>query len=201
MSEKPSDIAALDGPVLEGCDGQVLAARTEFIRLLETGGLSVTSLSITGTEKAEEFFAPMQAHEAWRTHRTTLDEHRSDYSPAVASRLEWGRGISAQQFDQLNGEHRSIVAAWEQSFSRHPLLLLPAVPFAELKAGEDQSANRPRILKLTTPASLGRWPVLTVPWRPDGSSTGIGFQIMAPRGGEARLVGFAEWLSQNTSGC
>ena len=95
--------------------------------------------------------------------------------------------------------YQSIVAIWEQSFARHRLLLLPAVPFAELKAGEDQSANRPRILKLTTPASLGCWPVLTVPWRPGGSSTGIGFQIMAPRGGEARLVGLAEWLSQNTS--
>lgn len=200
VSEPPTTLAAVDGPILEGCDDAVATARNEFIGLLRNAGLAVAETSLPGIERSGDVFAPMQAHEAWLTHKATLDDHRAEYSPAVISRLDWGRGISRAQFDKLEGERRVMVADWETCFARHPLLVLPAVPLAELKAGEDQSANRPRILKLTTPASLGRWPVLTLPWRPNGQSSGLGFQIIAPRGGEARLVGFAEWFSARFAG-
>lgn len=200
VSEPPTALAAVDGPILEGCDPAVASARKEFIGLLTNAGLAVTETSFPGIERSSDVFAPMQAHEASQNHRTTMDDHRAEYSPAVVSRLDWGRGISRAQFDKLEGERRIIVADWETCFAQHPLLVLPAVPLAELKAGEDQSANRPRILKLTTPASLGRWPVLTLPWKPAGRATGLGFQIIAPRGGEARLVGFAEWFSARFAG-
>jgi Asp-tRNA(Asn)/Glu-tRNA(Gln) amidotransferase A subunit family amidase len=83
----------------------------------------------------------------------------------------------------------------EQAFADGRLLILPATPFSRLRRAQDHSAARPRLLRLTTPASLGCWPVRTVPWRPGGEATGIGFQVMAPRGGEWRLVEFAERLA------
>jgi Asp-tRNA(Asn)/Glu-tRNA(Gln) amidotransferase A subunit family amidase len=83
----------------------------------------------------------------------------------------------------------------ERLFGAADLLLAPASAMRVLKAGADHSATRPRLLRLTAPASLGGLPVLTLPWL-EGGLPGIGFQVMAPHGHDARLWAFAEWLAE-----
>ena len=194
--EPPSRIGFIGGPILDGCDPAVTKARTLFMTLFSEAGVVAEEVNLSGIDKAGEIFAPMQAHEAWLKHREMMEIHADHYSTPVLSRLEWGRGIKETRLIELEDARHTSVTSWSDAFNPHRLLVLPAMPVPALQAGEDQSTNRPRILKLTTPASLGCWPVLTLPWRPNGESTGIGFQVIALRGGEERLVGFAEWFSE-----
>jgi len=82
-------------------------------------------------------------------------------------------------------------------------LMLPAAPMTRLLAGADHSRTRRQILTLTTPASLGVYPVLTIPDELLGGRVRVGFQFIAARGAEWRLVELATRLAESrpTPGC
>jgi amidase/aspartyl-tRNA(Asn)/glutamyl-tRNA(Gln) amidotransferase subunit A len=188
-------LSFLEGPLLDDCELDVATASDGFRQQLTECGFEVGREPAAGWEAAFEIFAPTQAREAWGVHQARLEAAPQNYSPAVRSRLEWGRQITTEEHTSLQGKRGQLVRQMEQAFADGRLLILPATPFSRLRRAQDHSAARPRLLRLTTPASLGCWPVLTVPWRPGGEATGIGFQVMAPRGGEWRLVEFAERLA------
>lgn len=188
-------VSFLEGALLDDCELDVATALDAFRQQLAECGFAVEKAPAVGWEAAFEIFGPTQAREAWAVHQARLEAAPQNYSPAVRARLEWGRQITAAELEELRRKREELVRQMEERFSGSHLLILPATPFSRLKRGQDQSASRPRLLRLTNPASLGCWPVLTVPWRP-GSDTGeIGFQVMAPRGGEWRLVDFAARLA------
>jgi amidase/aspartyl-tRNA(Asn)/glutamyl-tRNA(Gln) amidotransferase subunit A len=118
----------------------------------------------------------------------------------VRARLEWGSRIREAEVAGLHERIGRLVAYMEGAFDQGPLLVLPAASVTCLRSGGDHAATRSRLLRLTTPASLGCWPVLTIPWRPAGEATGVGFQIIARRGGERSLVAFAGLLAAR-AGC
>jgi len=62
------------------------------------------------------------------------------------------------------------------------VLLLPCSPTAELRAGEDHSGARIRILRYTTPVSLLGWPAITLPSRRGGP------QLVGKLGSDAWLL-------------
>ena len=72
-----------------------------------------------------------------------------------------------------------IRQTWADYFRGHDFLVLPASPFAALTKADCTPVNRTRILTLTTPVSIGGFPVLTVPVPlPSGLTTGL--QLVVP---------------------
>lgn len=201
---RPNDhglrVSFLDGALLDDCELDVATALDAFRQQLTEIGFAVEKAPAVGWEAAFEIFGPTQAREAWAAHRARLEAAPQNYSPAVRARLEWGRQLTMPELEELQKKREGLVRQMEELFAGSSLLILPGAPFSRLKRGQDHSDSRPRLLRLTTPASLGCWPVLTVPWRPGGDAGGIGFQVIAPRGGEWRLVQFAERLAACQSG-
>jgi aspartyl-tRNA(Asn)/glutamyl-tRNA(Gln) amidotransferase subunit A len=192
----PHTVGFLTGTILDDCEPGIRLALDAFRKRLESLGLQVPNLPATDWEQALEIFAPLQACEAWQIHRTAVQANPEDYSRAVRERLEWGGRISPSEHAQLVQRRLDWVAQAVGRFDTAPLLVLPAVPLAQLRQGADHTLQRPRILRLTTPASLGNWPVLTVPWPGVGDGeSGTGFQIMAARGNEWALIALAEKLA------
>jgi len=191
----PMTVGFLEGNLLTGCNDAVLSGLTAFREFVRTTGLQVASQTTLGWETAFDTFAPLQAREAWEVHRSRLERSPEGYSPAVRARLEWGGRITDDQQAILQMNARSLVAQMEVAFGPGDILILPATPFTQLKTGADHEVTRPRLLRLTAPASLGCWPVLTIPWRPAGENTGIAFQCLARRGHEGRLIDLADHLS------
>jgi aspartyl-tRNA(Asn)/glutamyl-tRNA(Gln) amidotransferase subunit A len=189
-----------EGPMLEDCDVDVLAALKAFRELLREAGAPVVSCAADGWEAALDLFAPVQANEAFAVHRSRFKKDPDQYSPAVRARLESGERISEAEVAGLHERIGRLVAHMEGAFDQGPLLVLPAASVSCLRCGDDHAATRSRLLRLTTPASLGCWPVLTIPWRPEGEATGVGFQIIARRGDERRLIAFAGLLASR-AGC
>ncbi len=189
-----------EGPILEDCDADIIAGLKAFRELLEEVGAPVVSCTADGWEEALDLFAPVQAKEAFAVHRSRFLSNPAQYSPAVRARLEWGSQMAEAEVSGLRERIGRLVARMAGTFDEGPLLVLPATSVSCLRRGEDHGATRSRLLRLTTPASLGCWPVLTIPWRPSGESTGVGFQIIARRGGESLLVTFAELLAAR-AGC
>lgn len=79
--------------------------------------------------------------------------------------------------------------------AQHSLLLLPVAPLRKLEAGADHSANRPRILRYTTPISLSGMPAITIPYTRNNQPQG-GMQLIAAREDDARLLSLAAALGR-----
>lgn len=189
-------IGWVKGSFLDGITDEVIAAADEFESVLRDGGARSQSVEAPGWEEAVRMFVPIQANDAARNHAPYLAAHRDQYDPAILERLALGASVTLEQRRDLDEQRERFCRDWIQAlFEGRDFLVVPSAPVVRLKRGEDHRNTRPRLLRFTAPASLGGLPVLTVPWIRSGVPCG-GFQILAPRGADARLWAFADWLAQ-----
>jgi Asp-tRNA(Asn)/Glu-tRNA(Gln) amidotransferase A subunit family amidase len=193
MSRAPR-VGVVRGDWLAPAEPEVLAGMERFVEALKAGGASVDSVEGAGWERAVDCFVPIQAHEAHSTHARYLTNHAGAYDPAILPRLELGRGISAGRYAELLAERDAFRRGFDPLFQRFDVLIAPASAMRVLKAGADHAGTRPRMIRLTAPASLGGLPVVTVPWL-EGDEPGLGFQCLGAPGSDGSLWSFAEWLA------
>ena len=187
-------VGVVRGDWLAPAEPEVLAGMERFVEALKAGGASVDSVEGVGWERAVDCFVPIQAHEAHGTHARYLNDHAGAYDPAILPRLELGRGISAGRYAELLAERDAFRRGFDPLFQRFDVLIAPASAMRVLKAGADHAGTRPRMIRLTAPASLGGLPVVTVPWL-EGGEPGLGFQCLGAAGSDGSLWSFAEWLA------
>lgn len=121
-----------------------------------------------------ETYATLQSIEAYHSHADWLDRYRERYGAEVWQRLDRGRQWSEEAHARALVKQTALRLMWTQFFLTYDYLVLPATPFAAPLPEQRTVANRQRILALTTPASIGGLPVLSVPVPlPDGLSTGL----------------------------
>ena len=187
-------VGVVRGDWLAPAEPEVLAGMERFVEALKAGGACVDSVEGVGWERAVDCFVPIQAHEAHGTHARYLTDHAGAYDPAILPRLELGRGISAGRYAELLTERDAFRRGFDPLFQRFDVLIAPASAMRVLKAGADHAGTRPRMIRLTAPASLGGLPVVTVPWL-EGGEPGLGFQCLGAAGSDGSLWSFAEWLA------
>jgi Asp-tRNA(Asn)/Glu-tRNA(Gln) amidotransferase A subunit family amidase len=176
-------VSVLSGNMLENCEPSVLASITGWKERLLRSGVLLREMQADFFRDAYSIYAPLQAVEAARLHAGFFDE----FEPAIAARLHWGASLKPEEVVEWRTKHRAFVHDLNALFSDADFLLMAAVPVSRLVAGEDQTAARPRILGLTTPASLGGLPTVILPGKP-------GLQLLAARGNDTRLLQFASQL-------
>jgi Asp-tRNA(Asn)/Glu-tRNA(Gln) amidotransferase A subunit family amidase len=203
---RPPRVAVMTGEWLAPAEPEVVAALGRFAAALRAAGAAVTDVpaegwetAVTdvpaeGWETAADLFVPIQAHEAHGIHAEFLRTHRGAYDPAVLARLDLGGGVTRERYVELLGLRDAFARRQAGLFRDFDVLVAPASAMRVLRAGADHAGTRPRLLRLTAPASLGGLPVATVPWL-EGGEPGIGFQCMGARGEDGRLWSFAEWLA------
>jgi Asp-tRNA(Asn)/Glu-tRNA(Gln) amidotransferase A subunit family amidase len=183
---------------LEDCDADALAAFDGWRAKIASGSGSVGKLDAgsefdaASWEGTVQAFAGIQAREAAGLHRG----HYDDVEPAIAERLRWGASLSA---GDLEGMERELVRTRSEigaMFERFEFLMLPCAPVSQLRAGDDQSAVRLRILRYTAPFSVAGLPVVALPGEMIGAPLGTGVQIAAAPGEDAALLAYAGALAQ-----
>jgi amidase/aspartyl-tRNA(Asn)/glutamyl-tRNA(Gln) amidotransferase subunit A len=122
------------------------------------------------------------AAEAWAVHAAWADRYRERYDPVVWPRLIRGRNVDPAQVAAAAQARTAIRSVWREFFAAFDYLLLPASPAPALTKAECTLENRNRVITLTAPASIGGYPVLTVPIPlADGLSTGLQIVIASPQ--------------------
>ncbi|MGB6160183.1 MAG: hypothetical protein WBH45_17970, partial [Acidobacteriaceae bacterium] len=131
-----------------------------------------------------------QALEAAQLHAGFFHE----FDPAIAARLAWGASLSESEIQALRHRHAAFRNQHEQLFRQFDFLLAPVSPTGRLLAGVDHTDTRARILRLTTPASLGGNPAVVLP------SPECGVQLIAAHNNDRRLLRFAALLGELLAG-
>ncbi len=194
-SSNPTRLGWMTGSLLDGCEPAVLGAFDSLRGRMLDAGVAVDVVRGEGLSNAVDVFAMLQAREAFAVHRVELGRDPESYSAPVRGRLEWGGSLGDIELRQAAAEQVRIVSLLDGLLEGGRVLMLPAAPMTRLAAGVDHSRTRREILKLTTPASLGVYPVLTIPDELLGGRVRVGIQFIAARGDEWRLVELATRLA------
>ncbi len=191
----PTRLGWMTGSLLDGCEPAVLGAFGSLRGRMMEAGLELDAVSSEGLENAVDVFAMLQAREASAVHQVELARDPESYSAPVRARLEWGGALGEGELGQAEAERARIILQLDRMLDGGRVLILPAAPMTRLAAGIDHTRTRREILKLTTPTSLGVYPVLTIPDESLGGRVQVGYQFIAARGGEWRLVELATRLA------
>jgi len=144
------------------------------------------------------------AHEAWQWHQTIMSaevahnferewqNHRDLLSEQLRGQIERGLEVRAVDYQralkQIPLLHDSFVELFEQ---RYDAILTPAAPSAAPRGLT--STGDPSFCTLWTLCGM---PSLTLPLLQSSDALPIGVQLVGPRGGDARLLRTARWLSK-----
>ena len=173
---------------MEDCEAEVLETLEGWIAVLRGMGADVRRFDGEMWRGAMEIFAPIQASEAAKLH----PEPRDGFEAAIAERLRWGAGISEAEIDGLRGRLGEFRRVSEERLRGFDVVLMPCTPTAALKAGDDQSGARARILRYTTPVSLMGWPAVTLPGGRGAP------QLVGKAGGDARLLALSARIGESS---
>jgi Asp-tRNA(Asn)/Glu-tRNA(Gln) amidotransferase A subunit family amidase len=171
-------LGIVDAEFLHDCEDEVMASLEEwqarFLRL----GAHVTVFDASIWRDSMELYVPLQASEAAALH----PEPRDGFEPVIAKRLRWGASLASGELAELRKRLDVFRSESDRVLAGFDVLLLPCSPTAELRAGEDHSGARIRILRYTTPVSLLGWPAITLPSRRGGP------QLVGKLGSDAWLL-------------
>jgi Asp-tRNA(Asn)/Glu-tRNA(Gln) amidotransferase A subunit family amidase len=171
---------------LTDCEPEVIAGFRGVIRELESLGLKGRAVELDWWRESMEIYAPIQASEAARLHAGNF-EH---IQPGIRERLEWGASIGAVELAALHKRRAEFCARMDEIFVTHELILMPCSPVAQLTAGADHNQTRTRLLRYTTPFSLGGVPAVTIPCAHGG------VQLAAPLGADESLLALAAQIGK-----
>lgn len=145
---------------------------------------ATTAALLSSWQDAIEAYTVTALHEAHGIHRGWLAPYRAEYEPSIWQRFSDGANYSPAQLDAAAASFAKVRAAFRHYFVRYDFLVLPATPFPALRKADCTPEARRALLTLTTPASLGGLPVLTIPVPlPSGLTTGL--QVILPAANSA----------------
>jgi Asp-tRNA(Asn)/Glu-tRNA(Gln) amidotransferase A subunit family amidase len=142
---------------------------------------------------SREIFGGIQAAEAARVHTGSFDH----FEPAIAHRLQNGASFTVAEIEEFHRRLKHFRAYMDYLHQHFDAIILPAAPVHELRAAEDQSEVRGRILRYTTPFSLSGSPVVSLPGELLGAPRGTGLQLAAAPGRDSLLLAFAAQIAQS----
>lgn len=155
-------------------------------------------------DQAEEVELFPSANDAWQWHQTIMgaevahnferewQNSRALLSEPLRGQIERGREVRAVDYQRALGQiapmHDSFVELFEQ---RYDAILTPAAPSAAPKGLS--STGDPAFCTLWTLCGM---PSITLPLLQSSAGLPMGVQLVGPRGGDARLLRTARWLSK-----
>lgn len=165
-----------------GLDADVaLACRAAVERLSPVSDAATIADLQAAFANSVDTYNRIVAAEAWPTHAPWTERFRDRYDPTVRQRLERAAAQSPADLHEARAAAATLRTHWKSYFETYDFLALPATPFGALTKADCTLANRARLLALTAPASIGGFPVLTLPVAlPSGLTTGLQIVVSHP---------------------
>lgn len=126
------------------------------------------------TLEASKRFSVLQSVEALEVHKDWIKDRKPQYDPAVWQRISRASAWTAGEIATAKQGEAEIVSFFESAFKEYDFVTLPASWTSAISASEHTDDYRSQLLELTSPGSLARLPIFTIPIRREnGESTGI----------------------------
>lgn len=134
------------------------------------------------TLEASKHFSVLQSVEALEVHKDWLEERQPLYDPAVWHRIARARNWTHEDLHAARASEAKIESFFQAAFQEYDFITLPASWTSAISAIDHTDAYRSQLLDLTSPGSVARLPIFTIPIRnKSGESTGIQILYREPK--------------------
>ncbi|MCC5842898.1 MAG: amidase [Verrucomicrobia bacterium] len=126
---------------------------------------TVTESSFNPEFKGEarmQAFNVLQSREAYEVHKEWIDTQPDAYDPVTRDRILRGSTWTPEQLDAARDLERKLIQTLNKLFETNDVLLMPVSPNPP-PVSPMRLDERALLLRYTSPASLARLPVLTLP--------------------------------------
>ncbi len=138
-------------------------------------------------------YATSGAAEGWKAHGAWIDQAKPDFAPAVASRWENARGVSAAAAEAARADAKVIRQRVRAHLGEDGIAVLPsAASLAPFRNADPAAVDavRLRTMAITCIAGLSGLPQVSIPFAaPDGAPLGI--SLLGPAGSDLALARLA----------
>lgn len=197
----------------DGIDAEVQAVVCAAAEVLRALGATVVNVRVPEAMRAgsalTDDWAANCAVEAAVAHAASYPARRDEYGPVLASVIEAGRALSGIDYQRILLRRADLRGRMVSLLQTIDLLLTPVHPYASLSLAAvrtlgEQPALIAGLQRYTCPFNLTGHPTITLPGGLSRLGLPIGFQLVAPRLGEAMLVragaafqGATDWHRQH----
>jgi aspartyl-tRNA(Asn)/glutamyl-tRNA(Gln) amidotransferase subunit A len=189
-------IGVLDGYFTALLAGEVRTAYEHAVARLRDAGASMPTRSVIGTETIIDTYVSLALPEAAFWHAQYLETRAGDYQPAVLSRLESGRAITAASYLKARRTRQALARAVDAALDGCHVLALPTLPIVAPPLGAiDATVDNDRgetlpvrsaMLRLTQLFNITGHPAVSIPIQTSGLP--VGLQLIGRRGATEHLL-------------
>ena len=156
-------------------------------------GCSLRQVSLPDSRPFSEGWAVTCGAETALVYEGAYEASPADMGPALRSLVEAGRTAPASAYAQLHTARLVLAARIDALFETVDLIATPVMPMptpcaADLAGAAGSPEAVAALLRFTTIWNYSGHPCLTLPGGLDRKERPIGFQLVAPRLGERRLL-------------
>lgn len=177
-----------------GSDAAVLAATAAALDALAALGAEIVELTVP--ESAWHIAGEWEVLCGVQTavaHAATYPARAADYGPALARLIEVGRGTDGMRYQQAILDALAFTGRMNETLAGMDALLAPVQPFAapthdQLAALAQSPELNQQLIQYTAPINVSGHPALVLPCGTTAGGMPIGCQLIAAKGGEAKLL-------------
>ncbi len=184
----PPLLAYMKGPAWERATEETREAFAEFVAEL---GERVVEIDLPElTQQALDWHRTIMEAEMAANLEAEWDKGRAKLSASLQAQLERGRSITALDYQRARTRASRIHDGFVEIFERCDAIITPAAPGTAPPGLE--STGDPAFCTLW---SLCGMPAINLPLMHGGNGLPLGVQLVGPRGGDARLLRTARWIT------
>lgn len=183
----------VDRKALEVGDEKMAELVIATLDVFRDRGAEIVELELPETTATLDAWSIICAADVANAHAATFPSQADEYGPDLRALLELGNSVSGRALAEANATREAYTIALDRLFDDVSAVLTPVIPIplpANTKlGGADLSPERGLLLmRFNLPVDMARTPSLTMPCGFTDDGAPVGFQLVARRLDETRLL-------------
>ncbi len=203
LPARPPRLGVLGGYFTELLEPAVRTSFESAMRRLAEAGAEIDGREVKGAAGTPATYIHIQLPEATAYHAATLEREPGSYTPAVRSRLEMGRDVSAVDYVTARRDALALRDAVDAALHGCEALALPTLPILAPPIGSggmplegEPVPVRALMLRLTQLFDVTGHPAISLPCGRTSLGLPVGLQLVGRRDGTPALLGVAWWCER-----
>jgi amidase len=179
---------------LSGIDPAIATGLKAVIAKLESQGATIVEVKLPPVDHVLERATAAAMVEAAVSHARTYPSERTSYSKTYSNLLDVGHATTARDYAAVAIWRREFQGQLSRIFASIDMLIAPVLPVLPLSVSDMQAMEdapplaSAGLLRYTIPFNLAGVPTLTLPMERIAGVAPLGFQLIGPELGEAKLL-------------
>jgi amidase len=197
------DRIGVDREALEVGDEKMAGLVMATLDVFRERGAEIVEIELPDVTAVVGAWPTICAADVANAHAATFPSHADEYGPDLRGLLEVGNAVSGRVLADANAVRDAYAIAFDRLFDEVSAVLTPVVPIPLAAntniGGSDLSPEQGLlVMRFNLPVDMARTPSLTMPCGFTDDGAPVGFQIVARRLHESRLLDLGA-VYQNTT--